>query len=147
MTDRQPQDSVPARLDALAEEICAHLAGCFPVCMASDEFHFFPHYKAARQDWPRWDDFSDAGVQASLGALSRWQGRIAQRTPPKPSPVEAADLDLLTRVLNTLDEQLRHVQPHKTQPTFHLTIISIGLGEALEESRAALRQRAGTLPR
>ena len=145
MTDRQPREPVPARLDALADEICAELAERFPVCLASDEFHFFPHYRPARRDWSRWDDFSDAGIQACLADISRWQGRIARLTPPKPSPVEAADLDLLTRVLATLDEQLRYVQPHKTQPTFHLTIISIGLADALEDSRDAFRRRAGTL--
>ena len=57
----------------------------------------------------------------------------------------AADLDLLTGAFTTLDEQLRHVRPHKTQPTFYLTIISVGQVEALEDSRDAFERRVGTL--
>jgi uncharacterized protein (DUF885 family) len=145
MKDQQPKYEIPARLDALADEICTDLAARFPVCLASDEFHFFPHFKAARQDWPRWDDFSDDCVQTCLDNISRWHVRIEQIKSSGHSFSEATDLDLLARALTTLDEQLRHVRPHKTQPTFYLTIISIGLAEALEDSRDAFEQRTGAL--
>lgn len=145
MTDQQPNGTV-AGLDALADEIYADLAARFPVCLASDEFHFFPHFRANRRDWTRWDDFSDTGIQGCLSNISRWQGRIEQLTPHKPPSCVAEELDMLSRALATLEEQLRHVRPHKTQPTFYLTIISIGLAEALEESRSAFERRARTLP-
>ncbi len=145
MKDHQPNGAVAARLDTLAEEICAELAARFPVCLSSDEFHFFPQYRAAGQDWSRWDDFSDAGVQACLSDISRWRERIEHYRSSGLSISLAADLDLLTRALTTLDEQLRHIRRHKTQPTFYLTIISIGLAEALEDSRDAFERRVRTL--
>lgn len=146
MTDQEPDNGDAVRLDALAEEIFEDLAVRFPVCLASDEFHFFPQYRAAGQDWSRWDDFSDAGIRECLSNISRWQRRITQIEPRQPSFTLSADLDLLSRVLTTLDEQLQLVCPHKTQPSFYLTIISIGLAEALEVSKEAFNQRAGTLP-
>jgi hypothetical protein len=145
MEDHQPNGTLPARLDKLADEIYSDLAARFPVCLGSDEFHFFPHYRAARQDWYLWDNFSDSCIQACLGNISRWQGRIAQFKASGPSFSAATDLDMLSRALATLDEQLRYARPHKTQPTFYLTIISIGLAEALEFSRNAFEQRARAL--
>ena len=146
MKDQTPKEATAARLDALVGEICTDLAARFPVCLASDEFHFFPHYMSDRRNWSRWDDFSDAGIQECLWNISRWQERIERLSPHK-SPSEVAEaLDMLTRTLTTLGEQLRYVQPHKTQPTFCLTIVSIGLAEALEHSRKAFEQRARGLP-
>jgi hypothetical protein len=146
MTDELAHNAAEARLETLAHDIYTDLAERFPVCLASDEFHFFPHHRAPRPDWSRWDDFSDAGIRRSLWNISRWQGRIGQFAIDSPSRGASEDLDMLSRVLTTLEEQLRYVRPHRTQPTFYLTLISFGLAEALEDSRSAFERRAKALP-
>ena len=50
------------------------LARCFPVCSASDEFHYFPQAQAQKEDWSRWDDFSPEAVEELAGKLLAWGG-------------------------------------------------------------------------
>jgi hypothetical protein len=147
-TSQGPDQPGPCALDSFAEEIFASLAQQFPVCLASDEFHFFPHYRAPQPDWSRWDDFSSQAVQRFSGRVSRWQAsveRFKSRQPACASDFDG-DLDMLGRVLLTLREQIGTVCPHKNQPTFYLLIISIGLAEALEVSAQAFGQRLTSLP-
>lgn len=129
----------------LSLDIYEALAAQFPVCLSSDEFHFFPQYRSDKIPWSRWDDFSNEAVRLYLATSAQWRRRLEKLRPP-PSSETGVDVDLLTRVLATLEEQLRLVRPQETQPTFYLTIISIGLAEAMEHSYEALKQRINNLP-
>lgn len=146
MTDLPPNGDVSSQLNYLSQEIYTALADQFPVCMASDEFHFFPHYKETPNGSARWDDFSEGAVQSFLTNASQWRGRLEQLTPQPPVMDLATDVELLSNVLTTLEEQLRLVEFHKTQPTFYLTILSIGLTEALEQSHDTFVRRIAALP-
>lgn len=146
MTDQTPCGDVSSLLNNLAQEIYTALADQFPVCMASDEFHFFPHFKKSPNGADRWDDFSEGTVQSFLNKTSEWRGRLEQMAPQPPDMTLSTDVELLSNVLTTLEEQLRLVEFHKTQPTFYLTILSIGMTEALEQSAQAFGRRIAALP-
>jgi uncharacterized protein (DUF885 family) len=138
--------SMTDHLDELVHEILSELAVQFPVCLSSDEFHFFPQFKSDHDNGGEWEDFSDTGIQRFQARVSRWCRRLDQLRSAQPDSNTDLDVDLLMRVLTTLDEQLRLVCPHKTQPTFYLTIISIGLAESLDQSCDAFGRRIQTLP-
>lgn len=146
MTDQPAGLNASSHLDELAHEILSELAAQFPVCLSSDEFHFFPQFKSDHDNGVEWEDFSDTGVQKFQARVSRWCRRLDQLRPAQPASSVDLDVDLLMRVLTTLDEQLSLVCPHKTQPTFYLTIISIGLAESLDASYDAFGRRIRTLP-
>ena len=122
------------------------LAMQFPVCMASDEFHFFPQAKAEALDWSRWDDFSPEAMDQMVGQLRRWEQPLSTRSDHSISLDQEIDAAMLLRVLRTLREQLELVRTHETQPTFYLTIVGIGLAEAFAAGPRALNKRLETLP-
>lgn len=131
-------------LQLLAHEVFENLAKQFPVCLASDEFHFFPHYRAGHSDWSFWDDFSPERVMDITGQIARWQRQLGNLNL---NPAESIDADMIERVLTTLHEQLCQVRCHQTQPSFYLTIVSIGLADAWVAGGHALAQRVAALPR
>jgi hypothetical protein len=146
MTDLLPNGDVSSQLNDLSQEIYTTLADQFPVCMASDEFHFFPHFRKTPGGGTQWDDFSESAVQSFFAKVSRWRDRLEQMAlQPLVIPL-ATDVELLSNVLMTLEEQLRLVEFHKVQPTFYLTILSIGLTQALEHSHDAFGLRIAALP-
>jgi hypothetical protein len=153
VTDHPTYVEAKARLDALADEIYSALAAQFPVCLSSDEFHFFPQFRITGGKTSPWDDFSDDAVQSFLTRSVQWRRELGNlRLRPGASHISdashmAVSIALLSRVLTTLEEQLGRVCPHKTQPTFYLTIISIGLAEAMDEDREAFGRRIRHLPR
>lgn len=134
------------QLELLAEEIYTALAEQFPVCLSSDEFHFFPQYRPQQPKWSQWDDFSSDAVHQFLKRASKWVEALERLRPHQPGSTIDVDVDLLQKMLITLQEQIGEVRPQKNQPTFYLTIISIGLAEALEVSEAAFNQRLVGLP-
>ncbi len=120
-------------IDRFAAGIFDSLAGRFPVCLSSDEFHYFPHFKSDRHDWKRWDDFSPDAVSDAVERLSSWESTLKRFPARDLSAPDRIDVLMLRRILATLREQLQDVRLHETQPTFHLTLAAIGLAEALEE--------------
>ena len=62
MSDLEFEKAPAGGLAIVADEIFNSLAAHFPVCMSSDEFHFFPQFKSEGHDWSSWDDFSPDGV-------------------------------------------------------------------------------------
>jgi uncharacterized protein (DUF885 family) len=135
-----------AQLDKLADEIYAELAARFPVCLSSDEFHFFPHFRPKTAGESVWDDFSEGAVCSFFSQVMQWHSRLDALGSRSPASDVTVDIDVLSRVLTTLYEQFEQVRVHQTQPTFYLTIISIGLAEALTESSEALARRIDALP-
>ena len=146
MTSQKTDPEKSIRLAVLAEEIYTVLAEQFPVCLASDEFHFFPQYRSSHPQWDQWDDFSSDAVHKFLARTSRWVEALEGLRPARPGSTRDVDVDLLQKMLITLQEQIAKVRPQQNQPTFYLTIISIGLAEALEASEDAFNQRLMGLP-
>jgi len=62
----------------IAARMFETLARCFPVCSASDEFHYFPQAQAQKEDRSRWDDFSPEAVEELAGKLLAWEEDLAQ---------------------------------------------------------------------
>jgi len=129
-----------------AGDLFDSLATQFPVCMASDEFHFFPQAKARKFDWSRWDDFSTESLANAIRQLTRWDRKLGQFLSPPLSSAQTIDADMLRRVIQTLRDQLGLVRVTETQPTFYLTIVGIGLAEAFEAGSQALKARLKHLP-
>ena len=117
MPDHCTDNSVDNQLALLAGDVFDSLAAQFPICMASDEFHFFPQARAKAFDWSRWDDFSPTGLADVIGKLTRWEHDLGHQ-PPSASP-SAHDIDaaMLCQVIRTLCDQLARVKVHETQPT------------------------------
>jgi len=147
MTSASTDDAPGTGFESAALEILETLAVRFPVCMSSDEFHFFPQARAARPDWSQWDRFSEADIADTLAAIRRWTATLEQTaSKPAPDAAERIEAALLRQVLTTIAAQLSDVGPHRTQPTFYLTVAAIGLAEALETGPEALGRRISSLP-
>ena len=130
----------------IAQDVFDTLAKQFPVCMESDEFHFFPQAKIDAVDRFAWDDFSPDAVKSAVERLRSWGPRIeAYRSSPLPL-VQATDAEMLKRVVQTLTEQLTLVRVHETQPTLYLTIVGIGMSEAFSSGPQAINSRLQSLP-
>jgi hypothetical protein len=130
----------------LAGEVLDALAWQFPVCISSDEFHYFPQAVTGNLDWARWDDFSPSGISRVVGRLAQWEHRLDPQVASARPPDVAVDAAMLHRIVRTLREQLELARVHETQPTFYLTIAGIGLTAAFEAGPPALRARAMHLP-
>ena len=139
-------DPKNSNLARLAGDIFDSLAAQFPICMASDEFHFFPQARTEAFDWTRWDDFSAAALANTIDRLAQWGHELGRHMSPPLSSAEAIDAAMLRRVVKTLGDQLALARVHETQPTFYLTIVGIGLAEAFEAGSQALKARLQNLP-
>ena len=133
-------------LALVADDIFDSLAAQFPVCMASDEFHYFPQARARAFDWSRWDDFSPAALASAVEQLTQWGRELGHHRSPPLSSDQAIDAAMLRRVVRTLRDQLALARVYETQPTFYLTIVGIGLAEAFEAGPQALKARLQHLP-
>ena len=142
-----PPDTSPSQITALAETIFNRLAQQFPVCMGSDEFHFFPQVRATAEYDSGWDDFSPEALQALLSEMAAWLRHTEDLKAQFLSREDSVDIETLGDVLQTLREQLTDVGWHRHQPTWYLTIMGIGLAEAAEETSGRLAARLETLPR
>ena len=133
----------------LAQELYTSLARRFPICCASDEFVFFPQAVEDVTDWSLWDDLSPGSVEDAVSSLRGFRGRLGEyRDSADNDPGGDGTLaSLLTWVIRTLEEQLTLVRTHTTQPTFGLTVATVGLVQALQSGeKDALAQRLRTLP-
>ena len=130
----------------VAVRIIERLVHRFPVCMASDEFHFFPQGRAEEPDWSRWDDFSRKSMSELAADNRGWQEALDRFVKTGPDSDQSIDADILKRVLSTVTEQLTVVRPQASQPTFYLTVVGIGLSEALEHGPDAFAKRLRSLP-
>ena len=134
-----------ATLEDLATEVLNTLAQRFPVCLYSDEFHFFPQAQAS-DGQPPWDDFSAAVVGDTIARLRAWRSVLDRIVAQGLSPAARLDAGILGRVLATLSDQFTWVRSHETQPSFHLTVMAIGLADALAAGDENWRLRIESLP-
>ncbi len=138
-----------SHLQDLAQEIYSFLARRFPVCCWSDEFVFFPQAVENMTDWSNWDDFSPDSVDETVSVLRDFSSRINQ---PGDQELERGAIKtpvsrLMDWVLRTLEEQLTEVRTHAAQPTFILTVASVGIVQALQSGEEeALKARLSNLP-
>ena len=134
----------------LAESLYSSLARRFPICCWSDEFVFFPQAVEKEMDWSRWDDLSPGSVEdavTSLGWFRRRLGEIAG-SDNEGMDGERALASVLVWVTRTLEEQFTLVKTHATQPTFALTVATVGLVQALQKRRGkGLGRKAPHTPR
>jgi len=121
-------------IQELASTLYSHLASRFPICCASDEFIFFPQALGSAGDRWSWDDLSPDAVKDSIQYLQEFQRQagIFQSSENTRDKVLAS---LLVWVARTLEEQFAIVRTHATQPTFLLTVATVGLIQALESGR------------
>jgi len=136
-------------VQSIAKELYSFLARRFPICCWSDEFVFFPQAVAEKTDWSLWDDLSPGSVEDAVSGL-RWFRRQLSEVPGSDDDSawgEKALTSLLTWVTRTLEEQFTLVRTHATQPTFALTVATVGLIQALESGEEeAWAQRLRNLP-
>ena len=118
-------------LDAIAEKAYAMIAKLFPVCAFSDEFYFFPQVVGEHKNWQAWDDFSAQTVADAADLLRGTERDLTRLVADDLSADDQVDVDLLRQLLRTLREQLIEVGPHRSQPSFHLTVLAAGFAEAL----------------
>lgn len=137
---------IEQRLTRLADQVFADIANAFPVCAASDEFYFFPQVVSNNLNWQKWDDFSSENVLACTDRLRHYVETLDSLKNPELSVSLKIDIELLHSTLCTLREQLIEVAPQTTQPTFHLTILTAGLTEALAGQPEAWAGRIAGLP-
>jgi hypothetical protein len=142
----QDRNLFSRRIDSIAESLIEELTLRFPVCLSSDEFHFFPQARATDPDWSRWDDFSLRSIGTIGKKLDGWNRELSSGDDSLLSPEHRIDLEMLRRMISTLHEQLTMVSAHQTQPTFYLTILGIGMAEAVDAGPRAVRARTRGLP-
>jgi hypothetical protein len=119
------------KTEAVAAEFFEATARLFPVCSASDEFYYFPQVLPRQRDWSSWDDFSGTAVAEFTRRLSRWGRELAGEAERATEDDDRIDAAFLLRTVKTLREELNSCPSHRRQPTFHLTIVGVGLAEAL----------------
>jgi len=135
-------------LEILSHKMFEALASTFPVACASDEFYYFPQVMLPEPNWAVWDRFSAEAVSDIVQRVSIWENELDQLTLYHQSDLGAQiDIALLKNFSLTLREQLSEVRTWKFQPTFYLTLVCIGLAEAMEsEDPTAKHERAKGLP-
>ena len=133
--------------EALARDMFKILAQAFPIACATDEFFYFPQVQLSEIEWGKWDDFSGDTINGFLKQLSTWEGMLDLLASQSSDPDEQIDIALLQKMTRALREQLSEVRFWETQPTFYLTLLCIGLAEALQaEDPAAKQARARGIP-
>jgi len=136
-----------ASVEAVGHSMFEVLARTFPVACASDEFFYFPQVRLPEPQWSTWDCFSSETVTEIVRRLSAWEGELDRLTSYQSDLEVQIDIAMLQKLARTLREQLSEVRTWEFQPTFYLTLICIGLAEAMEsEDPAAKHERARSLP-
>ena len=134
-------------VEAVGHRIFEALARTFPVACATDEFFYFPQVRLPEPQWSTWDCFSSETVTGLVRQLSAWEDELDRLASYQPDLAVQIDITLLQKLARTLREQLAEVRTWEFQPTFYLTLICIGLTEAMEsEDPAAKHERARSLP-
>jgi hypothetical protein len=133
----------------IAQELYSFLASRFPICCWSDEFVFFPQAIGDKTDWSLWDDLSPGSMEDTLSNLRWFRGRLSEfRDSADEHPDGERTLaSVVEWVTRNLEEQFTLVKTHSTQPTFALTVATVGLIQALQSGEGeAFSQRLRTLP-
>ncbi len=136
-------------IHSLTQELYSFLASRFPICCWSDEFVFFPQAICNKTDWSLWDDLSPGSMEDAVSRLRWFRGRLTEfRDSGDEDPGGERTLaSVVEWVTRNLEEQFTLVKTHATQPTFALTVATVGLIQALQSGEGeAFSQRLRTLP-
>ena len=134
-------------VEAVGHNMFEALARTFPVACATDEFFYFPQVRLPEPQWSTWDCFSSETVTEFVWRLSAWEDELDLLTSYQSDLEVQIDIALLQKLARTLREQLSEVRTWEFQPTFYLTLVCIGLAEAMEsEDPTAKHERARSLP-
>ncbi len=136
-------------VQSIARDFFSILAGRFPVCCSSDEFVFFPQALPESGNKREWDNLTPGAVQDTAGEFRVLKNRIAGLDEREGDPAERSreNASLLLWVMEVLEEQLLTVGHQLSQPTFLLTLVSVGFVQALETPDPdVLKERVRTLP-
>jgi len=134
-------------VEVIAYRMFETLARTFPVACATDEFFYFPQVRLPEPQWSTWDSFSSEAVTEIVQRLSVWEDELNHLDSSQLDLAVHIDIALLQKIARTLREQLSEVRFWECQPTFYLTLICIGLAEAMEsDDPAAKHERARSLP-
>lgn len=131
---------MPTSIENITAGIFRELSRHFPVVSASDEFFYFPQVVSQDTDWCVWDRFSPDFMTDFITRLAAWENQIVPHAGKDP------ETRLLKKMVCTLKEHLDLVRVWENQPTFYLTITSLGLAQAMAQGLNQARQRAETLP-
>lgn len=143
---KHSNDSTAAEINNIATLLYDHLSSFFPICMSSDEFHFFPQIRIDSQDWSKWDNFSSDAISDVLKYLKERRQDIQNLNTAYLTIDEHIDISMLKRIIKTILEQLADVKFYLDQPTFYLTILGIGIAEGIEAGKSALTARMKGMP-
>lgn len=135
-------------IEEISSKIYREIAQNFPVVSASDEFFYFPQVLEPDLDWMVWDRFSPEFIAEFSAKLSVWENEIDTLILQfnHGEPRLEAQSRLLKKITRTLREQLSDIRVWESQPSFYLSIICIGLAEAIEHGRYQAGKRVDTLP-
>jgi len=134
-------------VETIGHNMVDALARTFPVACSSDEFFYFPQVRLPKPQWSTWDGFSSETVTEFVRRLSTWENELNLLTSYESDLEVHIDIALWQKLARTLREQLSQVRSWEFQPSFYLTLVCIGLAEAMEsEDLAAKHERAKTLP-
>ncbi len=141
---------VHRNVNRIADRIFRIIADSFPIAAASDEFVFFPQVLNPSTRWDSWDRFCSEGVADAVSGLQK-EVSILKRIEPGRQNAGAVNTETCTDISQVLDttetliEQLTIIRSWEYQPTWHLTLICVGMTEALEsgDPEAPHRRAAG----
>lgn len=139
------------QVDQIASRMFGIIADCFPVAAASDEFVYFPQVLNPRTRWDSWDRFCAEGVHDAVAMLQAETAALKRLRADEAAAGEAdaqtrIDISQLLDTVETLVEQLVVIRAWEMQPTWHLTLVCVGLAEALESADPdAVRRRVAGL--
>lgn len=135
------------RIETTASEILCSLAKTFPVACSSDEFYYFPHIITNKISAETWDDFSPGSVSSTNQNLAEAISVLAGIEIPSKNIDLQTDRNVLLHFLTTLKDHLDEHRIWKRQPSFYLTLLNIGLVQAMySEDPEIIQQKLKTLP-
>jgi len=134
-------------IEKTASGILSSLAKTFPVACASDEFYYFPHIATDHIQDSTWDDFSPASVSKVITNLAEVLSMLKSIEIPATELDLQTDRNVLLHFLTTLQDHLGEHLTWKKQPSFYLTLMNIGLVQAMRsEDPEIIHRKVKLLP-
>lgn len=134
-------------IEETASGILYSVARTFPVACASDEFYYFPHIATDHMPDSTWDDFSPGSVSKVIHDIAETLLILKGIKIPVEEPGLQTDRNVLLHFLTTLQNHLDEHLTWKKQPSFYLTLMNIGLVQAMcSEDPEIIRRKVKVLP-
>jgi uncharacterized protein (DUF885 family) len=138
----------------LANRYFGHLAECFPVMSASDEFHFLPRSQEAINYYDRMESLSASSIDDCISVLKTFQREFRRRANREEDSEKQIDLKLMEANATGVLLELEKHQTWRHNPLLYLKIAFIGLDHAItkpadspQERRERTHARLSAIPR